>query len=751
MKLKVLSATRLRVTSPAHAAGTVDVRVTTPSGTSPVVTEDKFTYQAPPSSSAPTVTGISPVSGPEGGGTVVTVSGTDFVGATKVEFGSAAGTNLTIDSATQLRVTSPAGTGTVDVRVTTPSGTSPVLTEDKFTYHNGPTTHCGQLSQDEQWNSNSVNLITCSVIIPAGIELTLTPGAVVKAVPEAGLRIEQSGSLIAKGQESSPVTITTITDDSAGGDTNGDGTATTPQAGEWAGIYVDGADSRLSLEHVSVRFGGISASSPGPVTVADSSVSDGSGVGITTSSPVTITNTKVMNNNGAGIAVRQIGASATTVGGNTVSGVGIRNDYVFSGVGIHVGVENSDAPAPTVEDNEVTNAAKEAIVVAARHLLAGKLQGNAGSGSKLNVIALAGTLEDELTLPLPGLPVAAINADGQNSNLTVGSTATLRIGSGVTLKAIPGRWCFMCSDANKASITVQGKLIAAGTADQPVTITTITDDSAGGDTNGDGTATTPQAGEWAGIYVDDDGVIDADSMIIQFGTANIATSNNATVRINGGSLRHANIALSVSSGIVSFRGSIINSTDQNGYAIRACDWGTAACSVDAAYVDWGTPEGPFPSTQTGPLACGAVSVYPWKHNGETIYRFFGIPNCSGSVTPDIRLAEAQEGYNNTVSELEQACRQIEQACEQLREIQNCVSAAQQLAWSHVTVGGIAPAETPDVSSVLEPAGTWLQESELLDVRNKGQVMSFGAGVIEWVTLFNDLSAAYDTCSRQVIF
>ncbi len=44
--LTVTSATSLTVVSPAAAAGTVDVRVTTPSGTSPVVPADHFTYKA---------------------------------------------------------------------------------------------------------------------------------------------------------------------------------------------------------------------------------------------------------------------------------------------------------------------------------------------------------------------------------------------------------------------------------------------------------------------------------------------------------------------------------------------------------------------------------------------------------------------------------------------------------------------------------------------------------------------------------
>src|SRR5215469_17520630 len=51
---------------------------------------------------APTVTGVSPASGPISGGTVVTVTGTGFTQVQKGSFGSTAGTALTVVSATKL-------------------------------------------------------------------------------------------------------------------------------------------------------------------------------------------------------------------------------------------------------------------------------------------------------------------------------------------------------------------------------------------------------------------------------------------------------------------------------------------------------------------------------------------------------------------------------------------------------------------------------------------------------------------------
>ena len=107
------------------------MRVTTPGGTSAVVTADRFTYVAPP---APAVTAISPTSGPVAGGTSVTITGTNLSGATLVRFGTTAAT-IVSNTATEIVATSPArAAGQVDVRVTTAGGTSNTATADRFTY-----------------------------------------------------------------------------------------------------------------------------------------------------------------------------------------------------------------------------------------------------------------------------------------------------------------------------------------------------------------------------------------------------------------------------------------------------------------------------------------------------------------------------------------------------------------------------------------------------------------------------------------
>ena len=127
--------TQVVVTSPAHAAGTVDVTVVTLGGGSATSAADDFTYAA-----VPTVAAVSPNKGRLAGGTSVTITGTNFLNAAAVKFGTVLASSFTVNSATQITVTSPAGVaGTVNVTVVTAGGTSATSAADDFTYVAAPT------------------------------------------------------------------------------------------------------------------------------------------------------------------------------------------------------------------------------------------------------------------------------------------------------------------------------------------------------------------------------------------------------------------------------------------------------------------------------------------------------------------------------------------------------------------------------------------------------------------------------------
>ena len=111
--------------------------------------------------------------------------------------------------------------------------------------------HCGTLTASESWRAASVHRVTCSVSVPAGLALTIEPGAIVKFAGNTGIDVE--GSLHVEGAGTDLPVLTSIQDDAAGGDTNEDGTATTPTAGIWRGLVA--ADSAsVTVANAQVRY-----------------------------------------------------------------------------------------------------------------------------------------------------------------------------------------------------------------------------------------------------------------------------------------------------------------------------------------------------------------------------------------------------------------------------------------------------------------------------------------------------------------
>lgn len=113
----VNSATKLSFVVPAGAtSGTVQITSSAGSGSSTA----SFTVTAPPP--PPTISGFSPASGVVG--STVTVSGSNFTGATSTQIGSSASTAVTVISATSLSFVVPTGATSGTVKVSSPAGTA---------------------------------------------------------------------------------------------------------------------------------------------------------------------------------------------------------------------------------------------------------------------------------------------------------------------------------------------------------------------------------------------------------------------------------------------------------------------------------------------------------------------------------------------------------------------------------------------------------------------------------------------------
>jgi hypothetical protein len=124
--ITVIDDTTLTCRTPLNKFGAPGVIVRTGGGPSTIFSA--FTFVTPPS-----ITGISPLTGSTNGGTLVTIKGKDFTGATSVTIGGVEATSFTVVSAILITCITPAriGAGGVGIIVTTAGGPS-----KQFSFYN---------------------------------------------------------------------------------------------------------------------------------------------------------------------------------------------------------------------------------------------------------------------------------------------------------------------------------------------------------------------------------------------------------------------------------------------------------------------------------------------------------------------------------------------------------------------------------------------------------------------------------------
>ena len=298
----------------------------------------------------PSITAFDPTSGLVG--TLVTITGSHLNGATAVEFNGTVVSDYRIDSATQITATVPAGATTGKISVTTNGGTA--NSAASFTVIPSVVHVCGTLTTSTTWDSPSY-ILDCTVILAAGVTLTVPAGTVVKAESEAGILV-RGGSLVAEGSADSPIVFTSIHDGSAGGATD---TNAPPAVGDWTGITVGDADDdsrggRLELSHARLSYGGAiraisgfddSGSDQSVVSLDHVSLDHSAGIdsgGNGVFSSVSITKSSFSHNTQAS----SIAADAVTVTGSSFTNTAAEaNDFATNALFV------DSTTTPRVEDN----------------------------------------------------------------------------------------------------------------------------------------------------------------------------------------------------------------------------------------------------------------------------------------------------------------------------------------------------------------------------------------------------------------
>jgi hypothetical protein len=125
----------------------------------------------------------------------------------------------------------------------------------------GPTVLSGyKLTSDETWGpEGSPYVLSGQTTVPAGVSLTLLPGTVVKFDGQAS-RLLVWGQLLSLGLPDHRVVITSVKEDAVGGDSNGDGDASSPGRGDWGNLdfrLQNSSSPQLGsvIDYTDVRYG----------------------------------------------------------------------------------------------------------------------------------------------------------------------------------------------------------------------------------------------------------------------------------------------------------------------------------------------------------------------------------------------------------------------------------------------------------------------------------------------------------------
>jgi len=456
------------------------------------------------------------------------------------------------------------------------------------------------ISTSTIWRDGQVYSVSGMISINSGSTLTIHPEAIVKfSGSSSGLNV--NGNLYAKGSSGSEIYFTSIHDDSVGGDTNNNGTSTTPSSDDWHAIRIN-SNASTTLSHSVVKYGGGYNSTYGNsftniyvnggiFDFIDSETSNNTNRGIW---PVSGTTT-IANSN-----IHDIPYAIYSSSGNGYVNVASSTIHDNS-YGLYIyGAQNLN-----ITDNDFYDHSGSPIFIGLGSGLTFSHSGNTSTGNGPKGILIDGSLG------------VSQEWDGENGlvylidQVTIPSGKTLTINEGSIIKF-----------RNPSSMfTINGILDIKGSSTSPVYLTSFHNDLIGGDTNSNGTSTSPSLGDWDTIKTNSNATTSLSNAIVSYGGYGGTFGQNSYSNIynNGGILQinNSEIASSSSKGIYQTTGNSTiseseihsqyygirfsgGSMDVNYSSIHNNPYGgiynSTATLVDAENNYWGSSSGPYHSS-----------------------------------------------------------------------------------------------------------------------------------------------------------